>query len=79
MIPRTALNSTAYIVLVDLSPVNATKLPISNSTHVYLYFKYIHSKRQVIVTTPEFSTMPVPLFMIATLIAVIVYRKKKTL
>ena len=77
MIPRTVLNSSSYIVLVDSYPVNATELPVSNSTHVYLYFTYAHSTREVIVTIPEFAPfLTLALFMIATLLTVIVYRRK---
>jgi parallel beta-helix repeat protein len=77
MIPRTVLNSTAYIVLVDSHPMNAIELPVSNSTHVYLYFIYAHSTREVIETIPEFAPfLTLPLFLIGTLLIVIVYRRK---
>jgi parallel beta-helix repeat protein len=75
-IPRTALNSTAYVVLVDWYVTNATQLPVSSSTHVYLYFEYSQSSHEVIVTIPEFSPIIVPLFTITTLLAATFYRKK---
>jgi parallel beta-helix repeat protein len=78
-IPRTVLNSTKYVVWVDWYVINATQLPVSNSTHVYLYFEYSQSAHQVIVTTPEFSQIIVPLFMITSLLAVIVCRKKTSI
>ena len=77
MIPRTVLNSSSYIVLVDSQPVNATELILSNSTHVYLYFTYTHSTHEVIVTIPEFSPLfMLLLFMIVTVPAVMVFRKQ---
>jgi parallel beta-helix repeat protein len=76
MIPRTVLNSSSYVVLVDSQPVNATELPISNSTCVYLYFTYPHSTHEVIVTIPEFSSLILPLFMATTLLAVALCRRK---
>lgn len=46
-----------YIVLVDgLSPKTLKELPISNTTHVFLHFTYVHSTRQVIII-PEFSIL----------------------
>jgi len=77
MIPRTALNGSSYIVLFDDQPISATELPFSNSSHVYLYFTYTHSTHEVIVTIPEYAAFLIPpIFMIATLLAIIVYKRK---
>ena len=77
MIPRTVLNSSSYIVLVDSQPVSVAELPLSNSTHVFLYFTYTHSTHEVIVTIPEFAPfLTLSLFMIITLLLAIVYRRK---
>jgi parallel beta-helix repeat protein len=76
MVPRTVFNSSSYTVLVDFHRVNATLLPISNSAQVYLYFTFTHSTREILVTIPEFSLLALSLFMIGTLLAVMVYRKK---
>ena len=46
MIPRALINGT-YTVLVDGEEVDATLLPISNSTHSFLYFTYNHSTHNV--------------------------------
>jgi parallel beta-helix repeat protein len=72
------LNSSTYMVFVDAQPINATVLTQTlNSSQAYLYFTYTNSTHQVVVTVPEFSsTLILPLFMIATLLAVMVYRKK---
>jgi len=77
MIPRVVLNSSSYIVLVDWHPVNVTMLPISNNTHAYLYFTYVHSNCEVIMAMiPEFSLFFIPLFLIATLLTVTTCRKQ---
>jgi parallel beta-helix repeat protein len=77
MIPRTVLNSSSYVVLVDSHPVDATQLSISNDTCVYLYFTYTLSSHEVIVTIPEFSSLTLLLFIISTLLAVIIYKRKR--
>jgi len=68
-----------YIVTIDDAQLIPTG-EISNDT-VYLYFTYNHSIRTVKVigteAIPEFpSPFILPLFMIATLLAVIVYKRK---
>ncbi len=73
MIPR-AFMEGPYAVLFT-NEVNSTELPISNSTHVFLYITYNHSGHVMIV--PEFrSFFILPLFMITTLLAVILYRRQ---
>jgi hypothetical protein len=74
-IPRALMNET-YKVFVNGTEVPFTLLPCSNTTHSYLYFTYNHSTQEVIII-PEFpSFIILPLFMIATLLAVIIYRRK---
>jgi len=76
-LPRRILNATSYCVIVNWQPVNVIILPFSNSTHDYLYFTYNHSTQEVIVTVLEFpSTLILPLFMVPTLLAVIIYKRK---
>lgn len=76
MIPKVVLNWSSYVVLVDSHPVNTTLLPISNTAFVYLYFTYTHSSHEVYVTIPEFSSVILSLFMIATLLSAAVYTSK---
>ena len=65
-----------YHVFVNGTEVSHTLLPFSNSTRSYLYFTYNHSTKEVVII-PEFpSFLILPLFMIATLLATIVYRRK---
>lgn len=75
----TALMSD-YQVFVNGTEVSYNLLPppISNSTHSYIYFTYHHSTQEVVVI-PEFQSLIIlPLFMTATLLAVMVYRTKLT-
>jgi parallel beta-helix repeat protein len=75
----TALLNAPYTVLLNGTEIPCTLLPFSNSTHSYLYFNYTHSTQEVIII-PEFpSFLILPLFMIATLLAVIVYRRKHSM
>jgi parallel beta-helix repeat protein len=72
----TVLIGADYKILVNGTEVQYKLLPNSNSTQSYLYFTYHHSTQEVIIT-PEFpSFLILPLFMIATLLAVMVYKKK---
>jgi hypothetical protein len=77
-IPRTVLNSSSYVVLVDSHPVDATQLSISNDTCVYLYFTYTLSSHEVIII-PQFSSLTLLLFIMSTLLAVIIYKRKRAL
>jgi len=76
-IPKALMNETYRIFVngTEILPV-PLPLPCSNSTHNYLYFNYTHSPQEVVII-PEFSSfLTLPLFMIATLLAVIIYRRK---
>jgi parallel beta-helix repeat protein len=73
----TALMNNTFTVLVNSTVVDYYILSCSNDTHNYLYFIYAHSTQEVIII-PEFpSYVILPLFMIATLLIVIVYRRKR--
>jgi parallel beta-helix repeat protein len=76
-IPKALINET-YTVLVDGEQVDVKVLPISNSTHAFLYFTYIHSTHEVVII-PEFPPtliLILILFMITTLIVIIITKKK---
>jgi len=74
-VPRALMNET-YKVFVNGTEVPCNLLPCSNTTHSYLYFTYNLSTQEVIII-PEFPAFLIPpLFMITTLLAVIIYRKK---
>jgi hypothetical protein len=75
----TALMNDTFEVYTNGTKVTYNLLLCSNSTHSYLYFTYDHSIQKVIII-PEFpSFLILPLFMIATLLAAMVFRRKHTL
>ena len=76
-ISHTILNET-YIVLVDGDQPDYVNYTLyDNGTHRWIYFTYLHSMHEVIII-PEFSSVVIlPLFLITTLLAVIVYRRKQ--
>jgi len=77
-ISTTLMNGT-YRVFVNGTEVSSNLLSCSNSTHSYLYFNYTHSTQEVIII-PEFPLATIlPLFMTATLLAVIVHKRKHTI
>jgi hypothetical protein len=70
------LMNETYQVFVNGTEVQCNLLPCSNTTHSYLYFTYNHSTQEVIII-PEFPAFLIlPLFMAATLLAVIIIRRK---
>ena len=74
-IPTALLNET-YQVFVNRTEVDYTLLPVSNSTHSYLYFTYDHSTKEVVII-PELPSLILPsLFMLGTLLATVFYRRK---
>jgi parallel beta-helix repeat protein len=78
MIPKTILNASSYTVWVDYNRVNATELPNSNSTYLYLYFTYTLPAQQVIITIPEFASFTLlPLFIAITLPVAMILKKAK--
>jgi parallel beta-helix repeat protein len=73
----TALMNATYKVYVNGTEVSSSLLSCSNSTHSYLYFNYTHSTQEVIIV-PEFpSSLILSLFMIATMLAIIIHRRKR--
>jgi parallel beta-helix repeat protein len=73
-----SLDTNAYRVFINGTEVTHTPLPCSNSTHSYLYFTYHHSTQEIIIIPESPSLIILSLFMIATLLTVIVYRRKHT-
>jgi hypothetical protein len=76
-LPNNILNASYYTVLIDMTPIIVNKLAISNDTHTTLYFTFNTSAIEGIIIVPEFpSFLVLPLFCIATLLTVIIYKKK---
>jgi parallel beta-helix repeat protein len=75
MIPRIVLNNS-YVVLADwLVELPFTELPISNSTHAYLYFEYTQPNELMIV--PEFPTWTSTLLILIMLtVAIAIYKRR---
>jgi parallel beta-helix repeat protein len=88
-ISKVLINGSYVIKFDDEIITNTTwpqvrELPCSNETYEYLYINYTHSEHTIIITgttiIPEFpSFLILPVFMIATLLAVIVYKRKHAL
>ena len=76
-IPTTLMNVTCN-VFINGTEVSYNVLPCSNDTHSYLYFNCMHSTQEVIIIPESPLFLIPPLFMIATLLAVIVHRKRGT-
>ena len=77
-IPTALMNDTIRVFVngTEILP-SPEPLPCSNSTHSYLYFTYEHSTQEVVII-PEFpSALILPLFALATLIATILFKKKR--
>lgn len=69
-----------WIVLIDGFPPNELKIK-ENGTHTFLYFTYTHSTHEIIIKStysiPEFPSFTIlPLIMIITLMAVMVFKRK---
>jgi hypothetical protein len=77
MIPRIVVNNS-YVVLADwLVELPFTELPISNSTHAYLYFEYTQPNELMVV--PEFPTWTSMLLILIMLTVTIVIYKRRLL
>jgi len=80
-IPHTLMNVSNISVLIDngLTPVLHHNYTLyNNGTHRWIYFAYEHSIREIDII-PEFPSLIIlPLFTIATLLAVTVYRRKRS-
>ena len=70
-------NGSCCILIDGLPPLYEAPL-VKNSTHTFLYFTYLLSTHEITIV-PEFPfSIILPLFMIATLLAAILYRRKHT-
>ena len=75
LIPHVLLDRNYTILIDDLPPIMEKELPLSNSTHTYLYFTYTLTTHQVVIV-PEFpTTMIFALLIILSLGAACLSRK----
>jgi parallel beta-helix repeat protein len=75
-IPHALMNDTYQVKIDGVEPYYVNYTLYDNGTHRWIYFSYQHSTLEIIIT-PEFPSLIIlPLFIIATLLIVIVYRRK---
>lgn len=74
-IPVTLIDG-GFTVYVDGVNTTYTRLPISNSTHNFLYFTYGHSAHEIVVI-PEFSSWMFLPLIAAVLLPLAIYKKKR--
>jgi len=76
-LPNNILNTSEYIVLINMTPVIVNKLAMSNDTYTTLYFTFNSSALDGIIIVPEFpSFLVIPLFMVAMLLPIAIYERK---
>jgi len=77
-IPHKLMNVTSISVIIDdgaTTTLHPNYTLYDNGTHSWIYFAYPDSTHKIDII-PEFPSFFLPLFMIATLLAVIIYRRK---
>jgi len=78
-VPHALMNVTNIEVIIDngTTPLLYYNYTLyDNGTHRWIYFSYPHSTREIDIITEFPSFLILPLFMTATLLAVIVYKRK---
>jgi parallel beta-helix repeat protein len=79
-LPNNILNTSDYLVLVNMTPISANRLAISNDTYTTLYFSFNSSASspfQEVILVPELpSLLFQPLLILATLLVMIVFRRR---
>jgi parallel beta-helix repeat protein len=77
-IPYEVMSEPFNVTIDGANPTYWNYTLYDNGTHRWIYFEYEHTTREIVII-PEFPLFLIlPLFMIATLLAVIVYKKKNT-
>jgi parallel beta-helix repeat protein len=78
-IPHTLMDVSDISVIIDDEAVEVLHFNntiYDNDTHRWIYFAYQHSTHEIVIVLEFPSFLILPLFMIATLLAIVVYRKK---
>jgi parallel beta-helix repeat protein len=76
VIPNTLFDHN-YTILVDGSPpLEQNELPLSNSTHTYLYFTFANTTHSIVII-PEFATMFLLLIIVLSIPTVMAVRKRR--
>jgi len=76
-IPHALMNDTYQVTIDDAEPYYVNHTLYDNSTHRWIYFAYEHSTLEVVIVPELSSFLILPLFTIATLLAALVYRRKR--
>jgi parallel beta-helix repeat protein len=78
-IPYEVMSEPFNVTIDGANPTYWNYTLYDNGTHRWIYFEYEHTTREIVII-PEFPAFLIlPLFMMATLLAVIVYRRKHSL
>ncbi len=76
-IPYKVLSEPFNVTIDGANPTFWNYTLYDNGTHRWIYFEYEHTTREIVII-PEFpSLLILPLFMIAPLLAVMIYRRRK--
>lgn len=80
-VPKDLLRDGPWIILLNGTDWTTSCTITENDTHTFIYIPYTHSTNTIQITgtwvIPEFpSFLTLPLFMVATLLAVVIYRTK---
>jgi len=78
-IPHALMNETYHVTIDGTEPYYVNYTLYDDGENRWIYFNYQHSTLEIVII-PEFpSFLILPLFMMATLMAVIVYRRKHSM
>jgi parallel beta-helix repeat protein len=78
-IPYGVMSEPFSVTIDGANPTYWNYTLYDNGTHRWIYFEYEHTLREIVII-PEFPAFLIPpLFMIATLLAVIIYRRKHSM
>ena len=76
-IPHVLMSEPYNVTVNGANPIRWNYTLYDNGTHTWIYFVYEHSKLEILIV-PEFpSYIVLPIFMIATLLTVIIYKRKR--
>jgi parallel beta-helix repeat protein len=75
-IPYEVMSEPFNVTIDGANPTYWNYTLYDNGTHRWIYFEYEHTTREIVIVSEFPSFLILPLFMIATLLAVIVYKRK---
>jgi parallel beta-helix repeat protein len=78
ILPRTLFNDNQTILINDSPPILEKELPASNNTQAYLYFTYLHTTHNVIITPDSLVIIIFAAIVISIIFATIVAKKLRS-